>query len=556
MPSWFNSKQAPAATNLAKTRKASKEAAAWQEAVQRPNLEIQTHSNTRSNSDEVEVLTQSLAIRLEELATANNDGLLDDDEYRTLRQGLFDQVNASNQVPVLVERPSNLTLSSPEQFNQQQIPVQSYSPKSIHTTAAPTLRSTRSTRSTSSFLHMIFRRPSRIEETESSPPENNIRSTSSRAGSIYSTNHSESGQSSFMSNNHHPPHSSPSAGSANGKMRMSSNSQLSSSMRLSTTAPGLLSSSPGRNQQHQKRSESAHNPSSLPASSASPASRRRSSTYMSSNLPSPRTINDNFQHQDYRQIEWSSTEIKQEILELENECSKLLESFNQMEKDLIAKYRTLPRSGPTGPITKLEELEELFDLSQQQGTHSGSSRTEDQMEIDEQDESSNSRDSSTKRASTNPRPISFLAPLLHPRTFSKSTKNRIRPTHNSRNSSISSSSILSNNQPSILSTNQNENLNQSHRNSISSTTSSSRPTRYTPPPSSSSSSIHHQHPSVNPYGLRSINQFISDPNQEFQLQIEIDHISQSRLNVQNKYHDRLVYLRAKLKGALIRELSS
>ncbi|POW01146.1 hypothetical protein PSTT_12653 [Puccinia striiformis] len=94
MPSWFNSKQAPAATNLAKTRKASKEAAAWQEAVQRPNLEIQTHSNTRSNSDEVEVLTQSLAIRLEELATANNDGLLDDDEYRTLRQGLFDQVNA------------------------------------------------------------------------------------------------------------------------------------------------------------------------------------------------------------------------------------------------------------------------------------------------------------------------------------------------------------------------------------------------------------------------------------------------------------------------------
>jgi hypothetical protein len=74
----------------------------------------QQQQSLHPQPEEIEVLTQSLAIRLEELATANHDGLLDDDEYRTLRKGLFDQINASNQQPVLSERSANLALSSPQ----------------------------------------------------------------------------------------------------------------------------------------------------------------------------------------------------------------------------------------------------------------------------------------------------------------------------------------------------------------------------------------------------------------------------------------------------------
>ncbi|WAQ87981.1 hypothetical protein PtA15_9A106 [Puccinia triticina] len=441
-----------------------------------PDAVLQQPHSSNPPSEEVEVLTQSLALRLQELATANNDGLLDDDEYRTLRKGLFDQINAGNQQPVLIQRPSNLALSSPlgsasfrepESSSQHQIPSQCNSPgpKSIHTNDrrsqydAPTLRSARSTRSTSSFLHMIFRRPSRQMNgtAEEQMSEGRQRSTPSRAGSVHSAMYSDSGQSSLYTH--------PSAGG----MRMGSNGQLSASMRPSATAPGDFSSPSSR------RAESAYN-------DASPLPRRAPSQYLSAS-PSPRTINDHPQ-QAYH---------------------PLLETFDEMERNLVAKYRTMPRSGPGGPVTKIEELDELLVLNQHQQQSQAASPTltigpsssatvREPLPIPD-DPLSARRQSST-------RPTSFLAPLLNPRSFKPKSRSIYRDMHPSP----------------------------------------------TPPPTPASRGLlFHQ---------QQINALRSDPNQESELQVELNFIAHSRLKVAAKYQDRLVYLRAKLKGALIRELSS
>ncbi|KAI0345720.1 hypothetical protein BDW22DRAFT_1481935 [Trametopsis cervina] len=61
----------------------------------RPPLPI-TAETTRTSTD---VVTITLAQRLNELAVANNQGLLDDDEYRLLRQNLFERLAGGSAVP-------------------------------------------------------------------------------------------------------------------------------------------------------------------------------------------------------------------------------------------------------------------------------------------------------------------------------------------------------------------------------------------------------------------------------------------------------------------------
>jgi hypothetical protein len=288
--------------------------------------------------------------------------------------------------------------------------------------------------------------------------------------------------------------------------------------------------------------------------------------------PSPRTINDHqltpaqqqqqqqllLQQgklggaQDYRQIEWSSTEIKQEIDELELECAKLLQTFDEMEKTLLAKYRAVPRAGPGGPVTKFEELDQLMLLNnnnnnnnqqQQQGQTgmgspmlSGSSTAApglpEHMVL--------SDDDALTRRQSSLRPTSFLAPLLNPRSFKPKTRSiyrDLRPASNSlhqRQSSLLSSLSTNENSPNTLLS--------------SSTTTTTTPSSTT------------THPTDNHRRLLFHNEQIdilrSDPNQESELNVELTFIANSRLKVAAKYQDRLVYLRAKLKGALIRELSS
>ncbi|PCH40172.1 hypothetical protein WOLCODRAFT_136703 [Wolfiporia cocos MD-104 SS10] len=57
---------------------------------------VQEISSPRSSAD---ILTISLAQRLNELATANSEGLLSDDEYRVLRQSLFERFAGGSAVP-------------------------------------------------------------------------------------------------------------------------------------------------------------------------------------------------------------------------------------------------------------------------------------------------------------------------------------------------------------------------------------------------------------------------------------------------------------------------
>ncbi|KNZ58825.1 hypothetical protein VP01_1854g4 [Puccinia sorghi] len=490
-----------------------------------PNLRTQQPAPTPSipqpgpQAEEIEVLTQSLALRLEELATANHDGLLDDDEYRTLRKGLFDQINAANQQPILAEPQNHLNFSSPlgsesirspDALSQHQIPSQCHSPnpKSIHT------QDQRSHRKASTLRHGTM---SCSEAGLDSGSEHNQRTTST-AGSVYSAMHSDSGHPSLF----HTPSSFQDA--ARPEIMASIGQASSSGMRLTSTAPGNLSSPIIRRVNHSFDSTS------IP--------RRKPSHH----LPTSIGPNDHHHHQpqqhapkqqtsgsqDYGQIEWSSTEIKQEIHELELECAKLLETFDEMEKNLVAKYRTIPRAGPGGPVTKLEELNGL--LSQQQQQHSPPLTTGmgEPMELDQV------RPQLTRRAS-HLRPTSFLAPLLNPRAF----KPKSRSIYREMRASSHHSTALRHQQPDP-SMSQQPLVSSSHR------------------ASPSIDNNHHHNISGRgllfqqdqPHLLR------SDPNQESELQVELDFILQSRLKVANKYQDRLVYLRAKLKGALIRELSS
>jgi hypothetical protein len=205
----------------------------------------------------------------------------------------------------------------------------------------------------------------------------------------------------------------------------------------------------------------------------------------------------------------------------------------------------MPRAGPAGPVTKLEELGDLLNQQQQQQQHAATGSPQhrgnaglpppppmvgEPMDLDEE------APGLTRRAS-NLRPTSFLAPLLNPRSFKPKTRSIYRDMRPASHASLR-------HQPSILK----QPLSPGESRSL------HRPT--TP-------SVETSHNSINLAASRGLlfqqdqaSALRSDPNQESELQVELNFILSSRLKVATKYQDRLVYLRAKLKGALIRELSS
>ncbi|TDL17699.1 hypothetical protein BD410DRAFT_901243 [Rickenella mellea] len=100
----------------------------------------------RSSSD---VITMTLAQRLNELAVANSDGLLDDDEYRLLRQNLFQRFATSSAAPEEVP----VVRSSRQRTPRYDTSLHNAS--QIHVTRTPSVKSQSSITSTMSGL---FRR--------------------------------------------------------------------------------------------------------------------------------------------------------------------------------------------------------------------------------------------------------------------------------------------------------------------------------------------------------------------------------------------------------------
>ncbi|KAG2065696.1 hypothetical protein BDR04DRAFT_137359 [Suillus decipiens] len=94
-----------------------------------------------------DVITATLAQRLDELAAANSQGLLDDDEYRLLRQNIFERLASGSSVPQ--EAPI--------------VPIISHPPNAYNlaSTKSPS-PSVRSKSSISSAMSTLFRRSSRV----------------------------------------------------------------------------------------------------------------------------------------------------------------------------------------------------------------------------------------------------------------------------------------------------------------------------------------------------------------------------------------------------------
>jgi len=94
-----------------------------------------------------DVITTTLAQRLDELAAANSQGLLDDDEYRLLRQNIFERLASGSSVPQ--EAPL--------------VPIVSRPPNAYNLASAKSPSpSVRSKSSISSAMSTLFRRSSRI----------------------------------------------------------------------------------------------------------------------------------------------------------------------------------------------------------------------------------------------------------------------------------------------------------------------------------------------------------------------------------------------------------
>ncbi|KAH7910834.1 hypothetical protein BJ138DRAFT_1151963 [Hygrophoropsis aurantiaca] len=107
-----------------------------------------------------DIITSTLAQRLNELATANSQGLLNDDEYRLLRQNIFERLASGSSVPT--EAPVVPIVSSSHSQSHTPSHAQSRNNISSHFQVNPVRSpSVRTKSSVSSAMSTLFRRGSR-----------------------------------------------------------------------------------------------------------------------------------------------------------------------------------------------------------------------------------------------------------------------------------------------------------------------------------------------------------------------------------------------------------
>lgn len=120
--------------------------------------------------------SQSLADELNELGVAFGEGLLGDEEYRILRQGVFDRMMSQGAMEV----PKEATLRGPQQATRNEQPQVDSSEASTVMSTLPTLRSSKSNLA-SIFSSSKSKRESLAAESSRlyPPPSNNSRTSTS-----------------------------------------------------------------------------------------------------------------------------------------------------------------------------------------------------------------------------------------------------------------------------------------------------------------------------------------------------------------------------------------
>ncbi|KAF5382720.1 hypothetical protein D9615_002836 [Tricholomella constricta] len=258
-------------------------------------------------------VTMTLAQRLNELAAANSEGLLNDDEYRLLRQNLFERFATTTTVPteapvVPVARPRPRGASASQEGKPTSRPLSNFQ---VEVNRSPSIRSKSSVASgVASFLR---------------------RATSRRTPS--------------GSNDYSDTSSLFSSASVTSNIFKRGLSKKSSASSVRTTTSRTHADTISISSRTGMGSQSDHSPLFSSSASRSAASIRRLATPPSSfpsriigNETPSRNSAFNPDMQDDERLQ-TTTEIRQEILAVEAEARRLMDAFNGLEMTTLAKLQ-------------------------------------------------------------------------------------------------------------------------------------------------------------------------------------------------------------------------
>lgn len=309
-----------------------------------------TSPKQRSATDTV---TVTLAQKLEELANANADGLLSDDEYRVLRQNLFERFGSvAAQIPV-EQSPINMPSPSTRQnanANQDRATGSSALPQGdSNFTVSNSRRSIRSTASRGSSVQTAITSLIR-RATGRSTPRTSFNGSGNDAESTYS--------------------------------RGSRNSSVFYRGTLPRTlvhkaSAGSIQTSPsimGGNSAFDSRSIASRRTNRSGVDNATIMSRTTSrsrppSSYHRRHAPSEGGS-------DEIGAEWTAAELRAEILSIEEESKRVMDMFNGLEMTMMMKYRpaTAGRSASESIGAIPTEWKPLPDIKRVQSQEKSSSR--------------------------------------------------------------------------------------------------------------------------------------------------------------------------------------
>ncbi|KAJ3767632.1 hypothetical protein FB446DRAFT_707654 [Lentinula raphanica] len=299
--------------------------------------------------------TMTLAQRLNELAVANDEGLLNDDEYRVLRQNLFERFAGNTTIPTeesvvpasvtVLRRPQKGNTTNPESrasfsssrlssnFNVDIVPN-----SSSFSTRSPSIRSVKT--GVASLLHRATNRGSNRDKSDTS----SIYSIASTASNAF---HTQSPQ--------YHPHTR--VGSQTGSIRSlrkkKSNSSIGTEASVSKNSPADAISLLSRTSRNRAGLDFGQHPERSPSDGYSPQLPPRSATSSLRKLAvppssfSPKGLHgsnlESVGKKDKAQDIYddsnlvTSADIKREILAVEAEGRRLVDAFNGLEVTTLAK---------------------------------------------------------------------------------------------------------------------------------------------------------------------------------------------------------------------------
>ncbi|TFY70337.1 hypothetical protein EVG20_g2669 [Dentipellis fragilis] len=280
---------------------------------------------SRSSTDAV---TMILAQRLNELATANAEGLLDDDEYRLLRQNLFERLPSASSVPA--EMPIVPT-AGPSRTTDE------YCASSVYPASRPP--STQSRKSVSSTMSGLLRKATGRRSTSTS--RDNYTNDSTSLFSVRSTS------SNYLQRRLFPR--SPTKRASDVSLRTDGSpipfdavSMASSALGLSSAEP-ITPSTPGSLSRSATRSNRR-------LSKAAPPSSFRSRSPGPENGRVVTKMLDDVMNDDHLK---STKDIRMEIESVEAEGRRVLDAFNGLELTALTKKQRQTHLSPTVSTTVL-----------------------------------------------------------------------------------------------------------------------------------------------------------------------------------------------------------